>query len=86
MRRRRDMTHRFYRMDGFPAVKDSLIPPRCLTLYSCWTAQRSHMMPKGHRGSSCFLNPGVLGERETYLEEPYAPKSDHVCKKRDRPA
>jgi len=23
MRRRRDMTHRFYRMDGFPAVKDS---------------------------------------------------------------
>jgi hypothetical protein len=24
MRGRRDMTHRFYRMDGFPAVKDPL--------------------------------------------------------------
>jgi len=76
------------RMDGFPVVKESrpLIPPRCLTPYSCWTTQRSHMMPKGHRGSSCFLKPGVLGERETSLEEPYARKSDHVCKKRDRPA
>ena len=28
------------------------------------------MMPKGHRGSSCFLNRAVLGERETSLEEP----------------
>jgi hypothetical protein len=28
------------------------------------------MMPKEHRGSSCFLNPAVLGERETLLEEP----------------
>ena len=67
-------------------VKDSLIPPRCLTPYSCWTTPRSHMMPKGHRGSSCFLNPAVLGKQETSLEEPYARKSDHVCKKRDRPA
>ena len=28
------------------------------------------MMPKGHRGSSCFLNPAVLGGQETSWEEP----------------
>jgi hypothetical protein len=27
MRARRDLTHRFYRMDGFPVVKDSLSRP-----------------------------------------------------------
>ena len=88
MRGRRDMTHPFYRTDAFPVVKESRppIPPRWLTPYSCWTTPRSHMMPKGHRGSSCFLNPAVLGKQETSLEEPYAQKSDHVCKKRDRPA
>jgi hypothetical protein len=79
------MTLRFYLADGFPVVKDSLILCRCLTPHSCWTTQRSHMMPKGHRGSSCFLNPGVLDEKRVFGGT-YARKSDHVCKKRDRPA
>ncbi len=59
-------------MDAFPVVKGSCYPAPLPDPVSCLTTQRSHMIPKGHRGWSCFLNPGVLGERETSLEEPYA--------------